>query len=123
MYAHSNELEEVGVVSLTGTNVESDPQKEMLLGVSTMPSAKCHRLIRFTRAETFFFHTLYCLELSRTCGSQRQGTPILDNETGSHSFTIIMTICDLLYSTAIFRFQGFTYIGYLNSVYAHWISA
>ncbi len=34
MYAHSNELEEVGVVSLTGTNVESDPQKELLLGVS-----------------------------------------------------------------------------------------
>ncbi|KAK0467775.1 kinesin-like protein [Desarmillaria tabescens] len=32
MYAHSNELEEVGVVSLTGTNVESDPQKEILLG-------------------------------------------------------------------------------------------
>ncbi len=33
MYSRSNELEEVGVVSLTGTNVESDPQKEMLLGV------------------------------------------------------------------------------------------
>ncbi|KAK0447936.1 kinesin-like protein [Armillaria borealis] len=32
VYAHSNELEEVGVVSLTGTNVESDPQKELLLG-------------------------------------------------------------------------------------------
>ncbi|KAF9032663.1 kinesin-domain-containing protein [Hymenopellis radicata] len=32
MYSRSNELEEVGVVSLTGTNVESDPQKEMLLG-------------------------------------------------------------------------------------------
>lgn len=34
MYAHSNELEEVGIVSLTGVNVESDPQKESLLGVS-----------------------------------------------------------------------------------------
>jgi kinesin family protein 1 len=33
MYAHSNELEEVGVVSLTGVNVESDPHKELLLGV------------------------------------------------------------------------------------------
>lgn len=33
MYAHSNELEEVGIVSLTGVNVESDPHKESLLGV------------------------------------------------------------------------------------------
>jgi kinesin family member 1 len=32
MYAHSNELEEVGIVSLTGVNVESDPHKESLLG-------------------------------------------------------------------------------------------
>jgi len=32
MYAHSNELEEVGVVSLDGVNVDSDPQKELLLG-------------------------------------------------------------------------------------------
>lgn len=34
MYAHSNELEECGVISLTGVNVESDPAKEALLGVS-----------------------------------------------------------------------------------------
>jgi hypothetical protein len=34
MYAHSNELEEVGVISLAGVNVESDPHKESLLGVS-----------------------------------------------------------------------------------------
>ncbi|KAJ7047871.1 kinesin-like protein [Mycena alexandri] len=32
IYAHSNELEELGVVSLDGVNVESDPHKEMLLG-------------------------------------------------------------------------------------------
>ncbi|KAF7301241.1 Kinesin-like protein [Mycena indigotica] len=32
IYSHSNELEEVGVVSLDGVNVESDPQKEVLLG-------------------------------------------------------------------------------------------
>ncbi|KIY45170.1 kinesin-domain-containing protein [Fistulina hepatica ATCC 64428] len=32
IYAHSNELEEMGVVSLTGVNVESDPLKEVLLG-------------------------------------------------------------------------------------------
>lgn len=33
MYLHSNELEELGVISLDGVNVESDPQKEILLGV------------------------------------------------------------------------------------------
>ncbi|KAJ7727890.1 kinesin-like protein [Mycena metata] len=32
IYAHSNELEELGIVSLDGVNVESDPHKEMLLG-------------------------------------------------------------------------------------------
>lgn len=34
IFAHSNELEETGIISLTGVNVESDPQKESLLGVS-----------------------------------------------------------------------------------------
>lgn len=34
IYAHSNEIEEVGIVSLTGVNIESDPHKESLLGVS-----------------------------------------------------------------------------------------
>ncbi|KAJ7667510.1 kinesin-like protein [Mycena polygramma] len=32
IYSHSNELEEIGIVSLEGVNVESDPHKEMLLG-------------------------------------------------------------------------------------------
>jgi len=32
MYAHSNELEEKGVVNLNAVNVESNPDMEMLLG-------------------------------------------------------------------------------------------
>ena len=36
MYAHSNEIEEIGVVSLTGVNVESNPEMEMLLGVRSV---------------------------------------------------------------------------------------
>ncbi|TBU27698.1 kinesin-domain-containing protein [Dichomitus squalens] len=32
MYAHSNEVEEIGVISLTGVNVESNPEMEALLG-------------------------------------------------------------------------------------------
>ena len=34
MYKHSNEIEEIGVISLTGVNVESNPEMEALLGVS-----------------------------------------------------------------------------------------
>ena len=33
MYAHSNELEEEGVINLNAVNVESNPDMEMLLGV------------------------------------------------------------------------------------------
>ena len=34
MYARSNELEERGVINLNAVNVESNPDMEMLLGVS-----------------------------------------------------------------------------------------
>jgi len=34
MYAHSNELEEKGVINLNAVNVESNPEMEILLGVS-----------------------------------------------------------------------------------------
>ena len=48
IYAHSNELEETGVIGLHGVNVESDPHKESLLGVSTrcpiQPLSTQHRL-------------------------------------------------------------------------------
>lgn len=37
IYSHSNELEEIGIINLDGVNVESDPQKELLLGVCTFP--------------------------------------------------------------------------------------
>jgi hypothetical protein len=46
MYAHSNELEEIGVIRLSGVNIESDPLKEFLLGVSPLPVdlARFHHL-------------------------------------------------------------------------------
>jgi kinesin family protein 1 len=34
MYAHSDELEENGVINLNAVNVERKPDMEMLLGVS-----------------------------------------------------------------------------------------
>jgi kinesin family member 1 len=36
MYAHSNELEEKGIVTLKAVNVESNPDMEMLLGVGLL---------------------------------------------------------------------------------------
>ena len=33
MYAHSNEVEEIGIISLTGVNIESNLEMEALLGV------------------------------------------------------------------------------------------
>ena len=43
MYAHSNEIEEIGVISLTGVNIESNPEMEALLGVrlkSSLPQGQ-----------------------------------------------------------------------------------
>lgn len=36
VYAQSNEVEEIAVINLDGTNVDSDPQKELLLGVHNL---------------------------------------------------------------------------------------
>jgi kinesin family member 1 len=41
MYAHSNEIEEKGVVNLSGVNVESNPDMEMLLRVRSSASFFC----------------------------------------------------------------------------------
>lgn len=37
MYAHSNEVEETGVINLNGVNIERNPEMEALLGVRTLP--------------------------------------------------------------------------------------
>ncbi|EGO27133.1 hypothetical protein SERLADRAFT_354579 [Serpula lacrymans var. lacrymans S7.9] len=48
IYTHSNELEEIGIVSLHGVNVENDPNKELLLGkrfsFTLFTSANSHAL-------------------------------------------------------------------------------
>ncbi|KII95978.1 hypothetical protein PLICRDRAFT_87278 [Plicaturopsis crispa FD-325 SS-3] len=46
MYSHSNEVEEIGVVSLNGVNVESDPLKSSLLG-------KPHSFTLFTSSNSY----------------------------------------------------------------------
>lgn len=68
VYKHSNEIEEVTVIGLDGVNVESNPEMESLLGVSTAhPFAY---LILMYSKEIIHIHTLYLLELPRTCGTQ-----------------------------------------------------
>jgi len=48
IYSHSSELDEVGIVNLDGVNVDSDPQKELLLGqrfsFTLFTSANSHAL-------------------------------------------------------------------------------
>lgn len=44
-YAHSNEIEEVGIITLSGVNVESDPNKASLLGVGSLLPSLDRRLI------------------------------------------------------------------------------
>ncbi|KXN84211.1 hypothetical protein AN958_12864 [Leucoagaricus sp. SymC.cos] len=55
MYAHSNELEELGVISLSGVNVESDPHKESLLGkpfsFTLFTASNSHALAAFNLKE------------------------------------------------------------------------
>lgn len=80
MYAHSNELEETGVVHLVGVNVESDPHKESLLGVSAVAITAefsgvsfflcIVRLAKHRHAtETVFVYFVHSLELACPCGS------------------------------------------------------
>jgi hypothetical protein len=72
IYAHSNELEEVGIISLTGVKVEHNPDMEMLFGVSsrvfsctTTTVLKAH-----PHSETIHLHTLYCFKLARVLSTK-----------------------------------------------------
>ncbi len=59
VFAHSNELEETGIISLSGVNVESDPFKESLLGVSSFRNPQ--RNDAELALETIFVHAIYIL--------------------------------------------------------------
>jgi hypothetical protein len=72
IYASSNELEEVGIASLTGVNVETNPEMEALLGVSRclLPSEP----YLTGRAETLLLlpvhvHQLICVECAEPEGA------------------------------------------------------
>lgn len=90
VYKHSNEIEEITVISLDGVNVESNPEMESLLGVS----ATCFLVhVILTRLEeTIYLHPLYLLKLTRTCGAKLQGAAGMDNQTGSYTYTIVIMV-------------------------------
>jgi hypothetical protein len=93
IYAHSNELEETGIVSLAGINVESDPHKESLLGVRFLSCSWFTQLKKNTCSETVLVHSFHRLQFSCVGSPKCKGTTILDIEIGSHSFTLLIP-CD-----------------------------
>lgn len=67
MYKHSDELEEVAVVQLSGVNVERNPEMEALLGVrSPLYCAIVPTLTSQLSVETVYLHTIYRLKLVRS---------------------------------------------------------
>ena len=77
MYAHSNELEEKGVVNLNAVNVESNPDMEMLLGVSRRFFDRSPRYlgvdqdIPSLRTEKVHSYPVHRLQLVCSCCAQR----------------------------------------------------
>lgn len=70
IYAHSNELEEVGIISLTGVKIEHNPDMEMLFGVSPRIFSCITVLKAHPHSETIYLYTLYCLKLARILGTK-----------------------------------------------------
>jgi hypothetical protein len=91
VYKQSNEIEEVTVIGLEGVNIESNPEMESLLGVSTAPFLRVFD-IDVSPKEIVHIYTLYLLELTRTCGAQSQGVAGMDNQIRSHTFTVLIVM-------------------------------
>jgi len=94
MYAHSNELEEIGIISLSGVNVESDPQKAILLGVCVTLLVRSHFPHRLC-PETELFHVVHSLEFSCACCSQCEGAPIMDRQARPYTVYLSSVILRL----------------------------
>lgn len=72
VYAHSNELEELSVVSLSGVKVEHNPEMEALFGVR-QPTCGHTSNTDFLYAASVYIHSLHCVQLICTRCSQCQG--------------------------------------------------
>lgn len=89
MYLHSNEIEEIGVISLEGVNIESDPQKELLLGVCYTVFRNASSLIFFFNLATFLLHSFHFCQLVCPCCPKPQGAAVMDIQVRSDSYTFI----------------------------------
>ena len=100
MYAHSNELEEIGVVNLSGVNVESDPQKEMLLGVRVQLDIESAELT--FAAETFLVHSFHSVQLVRTRSPKPERTAAMDAQTGPYTFANYLMMQGCVFYSRLF---------------------
>ena len=101
MYAHSNEIEEIGIISLTGVNVESNPEMEALLGVRSVSSFYLiyGGLIEQRPAEKVYVHALYVVELLCARRHEPQGATSMDCEARPDP-TPLMTFMNILWLMA-----------------------
>lgn len=94
MFAHSNEVEEVGVISLAGVNVENNPEMEALLGVRPfrlLPGLSAN--FGLCAPEKVHVHSLHVFQLLCAVCAKPEGAPIMDYEAGSDP-TSFMTYHD-----------------------------
>lgn len=76
-------MDEIAVINLDGTNVDSDPQKELLLGVCNLNEDLMATLISCT--ETLRFHALYIGQLLRACCTESERITIMDIQVRPNS--------------------------------------
>lgn len=75
MYAHSNELEEKGVINLNAVNVESNPDMEMLLGVSRWVFDRIPRYWVLIKISLLYGQKKYTLTLFTASNSYALAAP------------------------------------------------
>lgn len=79
MYKHSNEVEEVAVINLSGVNLESNREMEALLGVCTdLPTYNLLFLLTVPPAETLHLYAFYIIKLLRHGRAQSEGARLMD---------------------------------------------
>jgi len=93
---------------LGGVNVESDPHKETLLGVSMFLIIKYTFAQQPTMAETIFIHAIYLFQFACTGSLQCQRPSVLDIQVGPHAFDV------LIFMLPPILFLNICYEAYIN---------
>lgn len=82
IYQQSNELEEEGIITLSGVKVEHNPAMELLLGVSLAVLPFLWMLTQCSEAT--YFHTLYLVQFACFCSTKCQRIGAMDPQTRSN---------------------------------------